>query len=160
MELVSDRRYRFAADPDDLWSALAATGDYQRWWPWLRVFDAEGLTAGGRWRCAVRPPLPYMLRFTIHLDEVDRPRRIAAHLAGDIAGIASVEITPSTDGCVVRLTSTLAPSSRLFAGFATIARPIVRRGHDWVIDTGAAQFAGRALTRREEPAPTGSRSTG
>ena len=24
---------------------------------------------------------------------------------------------------------------------ATLARPVVTRGHDWVLDTGAAQFA-------------------
>ena len=160
MELVSDRCYRFAIDPDGLWSALDSTGDYQRWWPWLRAFDADGLVTDGLWRCAVRPPLPYTLRFTIHLVEVDPPRRITARLSGDIAGVAQIEIAPSADGCAVRLTSTLAPSSRAFAVVATVARPIVRRGHDWVLDTGAAQFAARALTRRAAPDPTGSRSSG
>lgn len=160
VELTSGRQYRFAIDPDGLWSALDATDSYQRWWPWLRTFDADGLTAGGQWHCAVRPPLPYTLRFTIHLDEVVPPRLVRAHLTGDIAGMARVEVEPSTDGCDVRLTSTLSPSSRAFALFATIARPAVRRGHDWVLDTGAGQFAARAVEpengRSRRPGPAAS----
>ena len=92
VELVSDRRYRFALQPDALWSALDATDDYRRWWPWLRTFEADGLRAGDRWSCAVRPPLPYTLRFVIHLDDVDPPRLITAHVTGDITGEARVEI--------------------------------------------------------------------
>jgi len=145
VELVSDRRYRFAVPADDLWAALDATEAYRRWWPWLRSFEADGLRAGGQWRCAVRPPLPYTLRFAIDLDEVVAPRLVAARLSGDIAGTARVEVAPTEDGCEVRLTSTLRPSSMAFAMFATVTRPVVRRGHDWVLDTGAAQFAARAV---------------
>ena len=151
VELVSDRRYRFALQPDALWSALDATDDYRRWWPWLRTFEADGLRAGDRWSCAVRPPLPYTLQFAIHLDDVEPPRLITAHITGDIAGDARVEIAPDLGGCDVRLTSRLAPGNRAFAVFARVARPVVRRGHDWVLDTGAAQFASRA-----SPQPAGS----
>ena len=57
---------------------LAATDQYQRWWPWLREFEATGLTAGDEWRCRVRPPLPYTVRFTIVLEEVEAPRTVGA----------------------------------------------------------------------------------
>ncbi len=144
MELVSDRRYRFAVVPDALWAAIAETSDYQRWWPWLTTFDADGLIAGAVWRCAVRPPLPYTMRFTISLDEVVAPSLVAATVHGDIAGTARVEVAADGDGSAVRLRSSLAPSSPLFGIVAGIARPFVRRGHDWVLDTGARQFAGRA----------------
>ena len=29
--------------------------------------------------------------------------------------------------------------------FAAVARPVVRFGHDWVLDTGVQQFRSRAL---------------
>jgi uncharacterized protein YndB with AHSA1/START domain len=172
VEIVSDRRYRFALPPDALWSALAATDDYRRWWPWLRTFEADGLRAGDRWSCAVRPPLPYTLQFAIHLDDVVPPRLITAHVTGDIAGEARVEIAADRDGCHVHLTSRLAPGNRAFAVVARVAQPVVRRGHDWVLDTGAAQFASHAVSggadRSAEPtavsragrARTGGRSSG
>jgi uncharacterized protein YndB with AHSA1/START domain len=145
MELDSDRRYRFAVPPEDLWRALGETADYQRWWPWLTSFEADGLVAGGEWRCTVRPPLPYSLRFAIHLDEVVPPTHVTATVVGDIAGHARLVLTPREDGCEVRLTSVLSPGNRVFAVIATMARPIVQRGHDWVLDTGARQFVGRAI---------------
>jgi hypothetical protein len=145
VELVSDRRYRFAVGPDELWVAIAETTEYQRWWPWLSAFDAEGgLSPGAVWRCAVRPPLPYTLRFAILLDDVVRASLLTATVRGDIAGSARIEVAADGEASSVRLRSTLVPSSRLFGIVAGIARPIVRRGHDWVLDTGARQFAQRA----------------
>lgn len=145
MEISSDRRFVLPVPPERVWSALAGTDDYRGWWPWLTAFDATGLEAGARWRCTVRPPLPYSLRFVIELDDVVRPALVTAVVVGDITGRARVDLGPHTDGAEVRLTSTLAPSNRALAVIATVAGPIVRRGHDWVVDTGARQFARHAI---------------
>jgi hypothetical protein len=93
----------------------------------------------------VRPPLPYSLRFTLHLDDVVPPTLVTAHVTGDIAGHARIDLTDHDEGTQVRLTSVLAPSNPAFAVVAAVARPIVQRGHDWVLDTGARQFAARAV---------------
>lgn len=143
--LDSDRRYRFAVTPEELWAAIADTQRYRGWWPWLTSFEARALVAGDEWRCTVRPPLPYTLRFSVHLDEVAPTTRVAARISGDIEGTARLDIAPSRGGCDVRLTSQLAPSSRPFGLLAQFIRPIARRGHDWVLDTGAGQFGERAV---------------
>ena len=148
MRLDSDRSYRFDVQPGALWSAIAETAAYPRWWPWLTAFEANGLVAGDVWRVAVRPPLPYTLRFAIHLDEVVPTTLVTARLTGDIAGTARVDVEPDGEGCGVRLRSALSPGSAAFGLLATLARPIVRRGHDWVLDTGADQFARRAVEPR------------
>ena len=140
MELASDRRYQVPAAPDVVWSKLASTDEYRRWWPWLREFEATGLSAGDEWHCRVRPPLPYTVRFTITLDEVDEPHTVAARIDGDIAGTARVELTALDGGCEIRLTSALSPRGRTVRLMAELARPLVVRGHDWVLDTGARQF--------------------
>jgi uncharacterized protein YndB with AHSA1/START domain len=141
VRLVSDRRYRFTASPEAFWRALESTDRYQQWWPWLRQFEAKGLILGDSWRCAVRPPLPYTVRFAIELTEVDPPTTVAATITGDITGAARIEIAPDGDeGSTVNLHSELAPNGRGFTAFATVARPLVTRGHNWVLDTGAAQF--------------------
>jgi uncharacterized protein YndB with AHSA1/START domain len=153
MRLCTERCYRFPGDVDTVWTALGATDQYQRWWPWLRQFEARGLFTGDSWRCLVKPPLPYSLRFTVRLDDVTEHRSVAATITGDIAGVARLELTPRDDTCEIRLTSELSPRSRTFAMFAALARPLVKRGHDWVLDTGAAQFAAAAVGAGDRPRP-------
>ena len=147
MELASDRWYHVPATPDVVWTALNATDQYQRWWPWLREFEASGLVPGDEWRCRVRPPLPYTVRFTIVLDEVEAPRIISARVEGDIRGTARVELSERDGGCEIRLTSVLSPRGRVVRVMADVARPLARMGHDWVLDTGARQF-GTVLAAR------------
>ena len=74
------------------WEAMTEVGGYRQWWPWLRHFDADVLEAGDRWEAVVQPPLPYRVRFTIHLDEVSPAKHIVARILGDIAGSARVDI--------------------------------------------------------------------
>jgi uncharacterized protein YndB with AHSA1/START domain len=145
VEITSDRRYRFDLEPEELWSAISRVDGYRRWWPWLRRFDAAGLVAGDSWACTVQPPLPYSLRFTVHLDEVVAPERVDARVSGDIVGTARLEIQAGDDGTEARLTSALAPRNGFLRMVAATARPVVRFGHDWVLDTGARQFRERGL---------------
>lgn len=146
MRLTSDREYRFPVEADALWQVLSATGEYRHWWPWLTGFEAVGLVVGDAWRCTVRPPLPYTLRFVLELDEVVAPSLVRARVHGDIAGRAELEIVPTGDVVALRLVSDLTPSSRAFALLSSVLRPLVVRAHDWVLDNGAAQFAARAIT--------------
>jgi hypothetical protein len=123
-----------------VWKHIVAVDDYRRWWPWLRRFDAAGLVAGDTWSCVVQPPLPYAVRFTVTLDEVIDCERVTATIGGEIEGIASLDLTERGDGCEARLVSDLAPANSFLRGVARVARPLVRFGHDWVLDTGAGQF--------------------
>lgn len=146
MEVRSDRLYRFAVDPATLWAAMTDVGSYRRWWPWLARLDADDFAAGARWGCVVQPPLPYTLRFTIRLDEVHAPFLAVATVDGDIVGTARLSVRSDGDGgSEARLESLLAPANPLLRAVARVARPVVRFGHDWVLDTGAAQFRGAAL---------------
>jgi uncharacterized protein YndB with AHSA1/START domain len=147
VELACDRRWCFDAPPSALWGAMAATADYPTWWPWLIAFDAAGLVAGARWHCAVRPPLRYTVRFAIDLQQVEPPRLVTAAVTGDITGRARIEIEAYEDRSEVRLVSALAPARRSIAWLTAVAGPIARRSHDWVLDTGARQFAARAVGR-------------
>jgi uncharacterized protein YndB with AHSA1/START domain len=145
MEVRSDRRFHFDAEPAQFWAAIGSVERYQEWWPWLRSFEAAGLVTGDRWHCTVRPPLPYTVRLTIHLEEVVPDTRIVAAVSGDIEGRAQLEVSPDEDGCAVRLQSGLAPANSLLRVLAVVGRPVARHGHDWILDVGAGQFASRAL---------------
>ena len=78
MRLRSDRQYRFEVGLDELWSRLQDVDSYPQWWPWLREFDGTDLVAGAAWHCTVQPPLPYRVRFVVHLDTVDPPNTVEA----------------------------------------------------------------------------------
>jgi hypothetical protein len=141
VHIASDRSYRFAAAPAQLWDRIAAVEDFPAWWPWLRRFDGQALTPGDLWRCTVQPPLPYSLSFTIAIGEVEPEARVTATISGEIHGTAELTIEPHGEGgCTARLRSQLAPQSRFLQGIAMVARPVVSLGHDWVLDTGARQF--------------------
>lgn len=145
MRVRSDRTYRFDVTPDAFWAASSAVEQYRRWWPWLRSFDAAALAEGQVWACVVQPPLPYTLRFDLTLEEVVEPSLVRATVTGDIVGSATLEIEAVAGGCEVNLRSTLSPRNDVLRVAATVARPIVRFGHDWVLDTGVRQFRRRAL---------------
>lgn len=141
----SDRCYRFDLAIDELWARISDVGEYRRWWPWLRSFEADALAAGEIWQCTVQPPVPYALRFGIVLDRVEEPALVTASIEGDITGVAQLDLRPVDGGSEVHLVSTLAPGNRYLRAVARVARPVVRFGHDWVLDTGARQFAQRAV---------------
>jgi uncharacterized protein YndB with AHSA1/START domain len=141
----SARRYRFDAGPEELWAAFTKVEDYRHWWPWLRRFDAGAFAEGERWTCVVQPPLPYSLRFDLVLDEVVEGERVAATVTGDITGSARLELTADGTGSELALESKLAPANAMLRAIAVVARPVVRFGHDWVLDTGLRQFKSSAL---------------
>ena len=145
MRIRSDRRHSFAISPDELWDAMGRLDAYRAWWPWLRRFDAATLAPGTTWSAVVQPPLPYRLRFDLHLGEVEPPRVVTADVTGDIAGSARLEISPVGDGCELHLLSELRPTNPLLRAVARMAAPVARFGHDWVLDTGLRQFQDRAL---------------
>lgn len=144
MHIRSDRRYELPLAPEALWDRIADVEAYRRWWPWLRELEADGLAVGDRWRCAVRPPLPYVVRFTVRIDALEHPERIDVTVDGDIAGTARLDIRERPDGSEARLVSALSPDHRLLRLLTVAARPMVRFGHDWVLDSGARQFTRHA----------------
>lgn len=141
----SDRRYAFDVGPDELWAACTRTDDYRRWWPWLRRLDDARFEEGSTWRCELQPPLPYSLAFDLRLEEVEAPRFVTASISGDIAGHAAIDIRPTATGSELRLVATLGPSSAALRAIARFAHPLVRFGHDWVLDTGIRQFRRRGI---------------
>ncbi len=145
MELRSDRRFPMPKDAETVWSAIASTDQYRTWWPWLRHFEAEGLVEGDVWDCAIQPPLPYTLHFTVTVDRVDGPHVIEVTIGGDVTGTARLDLADAPGGSEIHLVAALAPSRRWLQALSVLARPLARFGHDWILDTGARQFAERAL---------------
>jgi hypothetical protein len=145
MGVRSDRRYRFGVSRGELWEALTQVDRYPTWWPWLRSFDGHTFAAGERWQCVVKPQLPYTLEFVIALDHVETASSTRASVSGDIDGWAELTLGDDGDGSELRLRSELAARSGWARALGTLAPPLAKRGHDWVLDNGIRQFRAAAF---------------
>jgi hypothetical protein len=150
MNVRSDRRHRFDVGRDELWDAITAVRDFPTWWPWLRTFDGERLAVGETWHCTVQPPLPYTLHFVLEIEQVVPGELVTASVSGDLDGSARLEVRDVSEDEQARseiwLRSELAPTNRVLRTFARVARPVVRFGHDWVLDSGVQQFRSRGVS--------------
>ncbi len=150
VRLLSDRRYVFPMSAEALWVRINDVAAYPTWWPWLRRFDGETLNEGEVWQCTVQPPLPYTVRFAVTIGAIAPARSIAATVSGDIVGSATLQIEPRAGGCEARLTAELGPDKHALRALSVAARPLVRFGHNWVLDTGARQFRKRSVAAAGE----------
>jgi hypothetical protein len=129
-----------------VWELISDMDGYRTWWPWLRNFDAVGLKEGEEWSCMIQPPLPYLVRFKVHIEQIDELERVQARVTGDVVGLATLKLAVKGAGCEAHLSSTLAPGNSMLRVVSRVAAPIARFGHDWVLDSGARQFIARAIT--------------
>ena len=134
--------FRFPVPPDDLWVAIEETDRFEGWWSWLSQFSLEGdgLQQGSVLRGLVAPPLPYRMRLRVELEECDRPSCIEAAVHGDLEGSARVALTPREDGTLVEVIWTLEMMQRPMRMAARVAHPVLRWGHDRVVEATVRSF--------------------
>jgi hypothetical protein len=60
-------------------------------------------------------------------------------------GSAELALADDAKGAVLRLRSDLAARSGLAHWVSSVAPPVARRGHDWVLDNGIRQFRAAAF---------------
>jgi hypothetical protein len=93
----------------------------------------------------VQSPLPYALRFELHLQRVVPTKLLEVDVRGDIEGPAVLEVEAHDAGCAVRVAWDVeARSSPLRLG-ARVARPVLQWSHERVVAVGLWQFKRRAL---------------
>jgi uncharacterized protein YndB with AHSA1/START domain len=143
--ITTVHRYELPLPREEAWSLISDVSNYRNWWPWLRVFDAAALAPGEEWRCEVQPPVPYLVRFRVVIEEVEPAVRVQARVIGDVVGAATLRMEDTAGGCLATLDSTLAPGNTALRMVSRYAGPIARFGHDWVLDSGARQFITRAV---------------
>jgi hypothetical protein len=143
--ITTVHRYPLPLPRVEAWSLISDVSNYRTWWPWLRAFDAAALAPGEEWRCEVQPPVPYLVRFRVVIEDVATAVRVRASVVGDVVGAATLTFEDTAVGCSATLESTLAPGNTALRMVSRFAGPIARFGHDWVLDSGARQFISRAV---------------
>ncbi len=145
------RAFRFELTPDVLWDRIEQVDQFEAWWPWLSEFrlEGDGLTTGSVLHGLVSPPLPYRMAIRVALDRCERPRTIVATVGGDLSGPARLWLSPEDDGTRAEVTWTVEMHQPAMRWASRIGGPLLRWGHDRVVETTVAGFR-RRVERPEE----------
>ena len=134
--------YSFAVPPEEVWAAIEQVDRFEAWWSWLGDFRLEGggLHEGAVLRGTVAPPLPYRMRLQVELCDCVRPCAIDAVVAGDLEGDAHLRLSPTPAGTDVAVAWTIEMMQRPMRVAARIGHPLLRWGHDRVVDMTVRSF--------------------
>jgi carbon monoxide dehydrogenase subunit G len=146
-------RFSFPAPPEEVWSAVEHFERFEGWWGWLGELRVEGpgLVAGSVLHGVVAPPLPYRMRLRVVLVASDPPRSIDALVQGDLEGQARLVLEPEGEGTRASVAWTIEMMQRPMRVAARVAAPVLRWGHDRVVDATVAGF--RRHLRDRAPGP-------
>jgi hypothetical protein len=150
----------FPVAPEQLWAIVERFDRFELWWAWLRDFwaDQAGLVEGNVLHGTVVPPLPYRLRLDVRLQGCCRPQWVEAAVDGDLSGWAMVRLEDANDGTRVAVAWSLEMRSTPLRVAARVAYPLMRWGHDRVVEMAVSGFRRRALpvtAAREMPGSDG-----
>jgi hypothetical protein len=93
----------------------------------------------------VIPPVPYRLRLNVRLQRCDRPRLVEAAVRGDVSGPAEVRLEDAGGGTRLTAAWSLEMRSAPLRVASRVAHPLMRWGHDRVVDMAVSGFRRRAL---------------
>lgn len=134
--------WTLAAPIDRVWTLVADSPQYPRWWP---GFERADRRPGGVVACRVRSDFGLALAFTQHDFTADPPHRQGFRADGDLVGRGTWELAPRGDAVTVvtmRWQVDLGPRwLRLLARVPAVAR-LMARSHHRVMNHGR-----RALER-------------
>ncbi len=136
------RSYRFPVPPATVWTSIEEVDRFPTWWGWLGQFRVlgDGLAAGSVLEGTVSPPLPYRMHVRVTLDRCLPAERIDATVGGDLTGHALLSLAPADDGSDVAVAWTIEMHQRAMRAVARVAHPLLRWGHDRVVESTVAGF--------------------
>lgn len=142
-----DGTFTFPVPVARLWATLVQVDRYPSWWGWLHEFsvDGNGLERGTVLHGVVTPPLPYRMRLDVVLDECVPERRITALVHGDLEGAATLTFDGDTSETHAHAMWTIEMMQRPMRMAARIASPLLRWGHDRVVDATVDGFRRRVV---------------
>jgi carbon monoxide dehydrogenase subunit G len=125
-----------------IWETIQEPDRFESWWGWLRDLTVEGrmLEPGAVLRGVVAPPLPYRMRLRVDLQECVRPSRIDAVVHGDLEGRAQLRFETEGDGTRAEAAWTIEMMQRPMRIAARFGHPLLRWGHDRVVDATVAGY--------------------
>lgn len=147
-------RFSFPAHPAEVWAAMERLDLFEHWWGWLGDLkvDGDGLRAGSVLRGTVAPPVPYRMRVAIELNRCVPESLIVASVSGDLAGDANLSLRPIDGGTMAEVAWSLEMRQVPMRVAARVAYPLLRWGHDRVVEATVTAFRSNLqVDRRGRP---------
>ena len=140
--IASHRAFAFPAPAERVWAAISQLDCFTAWWSWLRDFrvEGQGLERGTVLRGTIVPPLPYRLRLHVVLDECVPVRHILASVHGDLEGVGLIALEDEGDETRAIASWTLEMMQQPMRVAARFAHPLLRWGHDRIVEATADGF--------------------
>jgi hypothetical protein len=137
-----DATFVFPVSVAQLWATMARVDCYSSWWSWLDEFSAEGagLAQGTVLHGIVVPPLPYRMRLDVVLEDCVPERSISALVHGDLEGAARLTFDGDDAETRAHATWRIEMMQRPMRMAARIAPPLLRWGHDRVVEATVDGF--------------------
>ena len=134
--------FSFPVPPEELWSAIERLDQFESWWGWLGHLQVEGteLQEGSVLQGTVSPPVPYRMRIKVELTRSVRGELIDAVVSGDLAGDAHLRLRPDGQGTIADVAWSLEMMQRPMRFAARVAYPLLRWGHDRVVEATVSSF--------------------
>ena len=142
-----DGSFWFSAPRDEVWRKVERFDSYESWWRWLHSFRADGdeLVAGNVLHGVVTPPVPYRLHVDVRLTSCAAPELVEADVEGDLCGWARLSLVDADGGTRADVAWSLVMGTAPLRFAAEVAYPVMRWGHDRVVEMAVAGFRRKAL---------------
>lgn len=137
-----DATFAFPAPVSEVWAQILRFECFCSWWGWLREFsvDGDGLQRGTVLRGVVMPPLPYRMRLDVILGDCVPERSISAAVHGDLEGAAQLTFDGDEARTRAHASWRIEMMQRPMRVAARFAYPLLRWGHDRVVDATVDGF--------------------
>ncbi len=142
-----DGAFSFPVSIERLWLTVARLDQFSAWWGWLHEYTVEGagLEAGTVLHGVVAPPLPYRMRLDVVLGECVPERSIVAAVHGDLEGAAQLTFEGDNTSTNTHATWSIEMMQRPMRLASRFAHPLLRWGHDHVVEATVDGFRRHAL---------------
>jgi uncharacterized protein YndB with AHSA1/START domain len=157
-------RWEVAAPPDAVYDVLVDGRTYPEWWRpvYIEVRSDGSRSVGGVAEQHFKGRLPYHVRTTSTIVDLQEGRLIRAEVDGDLRGTGIWTLTPSQRGCCVRFDWSVHADRPLLRALTPLLRPALRANHKWAIARameGLEPYVVARLAGREDPGNPAVRAT-
>jgi uncharacterized protein YndB with AHSA1/START domain len=136
------RAFSLTAPPEQVWQAIGQIDRFQQWWEWLSELrlDGPGLQQGTVLTGVISPPLPYRMHVCLVFERCVPPLLIDSTVHGDLEGVARLRLERELDGTRASVAWTFEMMQPAMRVAALVASPVLRWGHDRVVEATVAEF--------------------
>ncbi len=145
--------WRIEATLEEVGAVLADIGRLTAWWPSVYLSaeelapgDAAGL--GKEVALLTRGWLPYTLRWSFRVTEVDPPRRVVLEPMGDFTGRGEWSFTQEGPVAVIRYDWHVEARKPMLRALTWLLRPVFTANHNWAMRQGEESLRLEIARRR------------